>query len=137
MKHGPWPSGTPRRTARLLCVLLLLAAAASWSVTLGEEWSSYDFEGESFVDHNEIGGAAIEAVVCRGASGGTVATGIDVVGEWIELDIDLPEDDRYEPSLRFQGNRDASVSARLTLLAAGPDGEDLVADFRYIGTGIS
>jgi len=108
---------------------LLVAGAAA------EVLPYVDFEGEDYVASHNIGGAMIQVGPCGGASGGSLVKYIDVPGEWIELEIDLPEDVCYDSSVRFQGYVDFVSDFIMTLLGAGPGGEDLVSEFSFVGAG--
>ena len=122
----------------LAAVTMLIASLAFFPTDAcrADQWVYVEFEGESYFAENNTGGVDIMLKPCGGASGGLIVEGIDQVGEWIELLVDLPENTYYEPSIRFQGYAGYTTDVRMTLLGAGPGGEDLSSDFSFVGTGI-
>ena len=119
MHHLKWKS----TGAALL--LLLVASAASAGVTVQAEC-------EQYVDEYNIGGLTIGKAFCSGASEYYAADGIDVTGEWIEVDIAVPLTGYYQPLLGYQVEFEDSAAVRLTVVDDETPEVNRVSDFELL-----
>lgn len=117
---------------RVLAGLWLLALAP-----LASGASGATVEGEEFVDHAsyDVGGLPIAAVYCPGASGFYAADGLDVPGEWILLQVDIPSPGCYESTLAYQTEYGDTVNLRVRMLNAPLPDDEITADHWLSGWG--
>ena len=66
--------------------------------------AQFSLEAESAESLHDLGGAPIEPVTCRGASGGMSLQGFDAAGEWVEFALELPFTGTVRDSVRSAGN---------------------------------
>ena len=117
-----------------LCLVLAIAALQITPVAAPAE-DVILVEGETYVASHDLGGYSIHVTYCSSASGGYAADGLDIPGEWIELDVTLAEAHAYRARLALQGWPDESSTLRLALTPqAGGDAPS--ADFAHEGSGI-
>ena len=110
----------------VLVVLALLLAAgavngADQIVVEGEDYESYG--------HNDLGGVAIGAEWCSGASGFLAAGGLDVPGEWIRLKVTFTIDGCYDSGVAYQSAYGDTVELRVRLMDAPDPGGQLLDDY--------
>jgi len=107
----------------LLALLLVTGAAngADQIVVEGEDYESYGY--------NDLGGVAIGAEWCSGASGFLAAGGLDVPGEWIRLKVTFTVDACYESEVAYQSAYGDTVELRVRLLEAPAPGGQLLDDY--------
>jgi len=110
---------------RAVLLLVLVVPAASAGVTV-------QAEGEQFVDSYNIGGIEISKAFCSGASEWYAADGLDVTGEWIELDIAVPITGYYQPRLGYQVEYEDSAAVRLTVIDDEVPEYTRVSDFALL-----
>jgi hypothetical protein len=89
-------------------------------------------ECEEFVDSYNIGGLEIMKSFCSGASEYHAADGLDVSGEWIEVDIAVPLTGYYQPLLGYQVEYEDSAGVRLTVLDEEASEVNRVSDFQLL-----
>ncbi len=120
------------RHTRIALLITSLTGAPTGAQELGEE------EGEAFLlhDYHNIGGLDLWMVECGSASGNHAMDGMDVAGEWIQLEVTLPVAGCWADSMRFQGIPDDANGVRLIIPGAGPGGSDFVSEFGYVGAGL-
>ncbi len=103
-------------------LLLLGASAALAGVTV-------QAEGEQFVDSYNIGGLMISKEFCSAASEWYAADGLDVVGEWIEVEIAVPTTGYYAPRIGYQVEYEDTSAVRLTVIDDEATDVNRVSDF--------
>jgi len=106
-------------------LLLLLGTTAFAGVTVQAEC-------EEFVDSYNIGGLEIMKSFCSGASEYYAIDGLDVTGEWIQVDIAVPLTGYYQPLVGYQVEYEDSAAVRLTVLDDGPAEVNRVSDFELL-----
>jgi hypothetical protein len=111
----------------LIFVALLSFAASAESIWL---------EAEDYTASHDEGGLAIYVTGCIAASQGLAVEGFDFPGDWIELNLTLPENGSFVDSIRSGGLSEAESDLRSTIYRAGPSGEDVVSPFHTIGYGV-
>ncbi len=115
-----------RRTlAGAALLLLLVGTAASAGVTVQAEC-------EVYVDSYNIGGQEIMKSFCSGASEYHAADGLDISGEWIEVEIAVPFTGYYQPLLGYQVAWEDSAAVRLTIQDDAVPESNLVSDFELL-----
>jgi hypothetical protein len=95
-----------------------------------------EVEGESFHNSWNQGGLPIRVSTCFNASAGHVADGLDVSGEWIDLEITLPWTRCYEDWIGFQGDLGQTSSVRMIVYDSGQHEPLLTSDFIFNGEGV-
>ncbi|MCB9513115.1 MAG: hypothetical protein H6694_02235 [Candidatus Latescibacteria bacterium] len=116
-----------------LCLVLAIAALQITPVAAPAE-DVILVEGETYVASHDLGGYSIHVTYCSSASGGYAADGLDIPGEWIELDVTLAEAHAYRARLALQGWPDESSTLRLTLTPqAGGDAPERGLRARGLG----
>ncbi len=125
--HGSTPMGERmhhwRRTLTGAALLLLLVGtSASAGVTVQAEC-------EDYVDSYNIGGGPIMKSFCSGASEFHAADGLDITGEWIEVEIAVPLTGYYQPLLGYQTAYEDSSGVRLTVVDDEVAEVNRIADF--------
>jgi hypothetical protein len=113
----------------VVVVLIALACAPAYA-------ASILIEAETFSAYNDLGGIMIYKPTCSGASGGMAADGIDVPGEWIEVQLSVAETGAYADSLRSAGNLNQESDLQITIFAGGIGGTDITSAYHTIGSGI-
>jgi hypothetical protein len=116
--------------ARLLVIaglLLLLASAQAQALVI---------EAESFVASHNAGGDPIVVVSCSAASGGYAVEGVDSIGDWIELVLNVPVIYGYADSLRSAGYYAYESDIKTTIFGADPDGGNVISTYHTVGAGI-
>jgi hypothetical protein len=98
---------------------------------------SIEVEGESFVANMNQGGLPIRASTCFNASGGYVAEGLDIPGDWIELEITLPWTRCYADWIGCQGRLEQSNTVRLTVFEPGLPDPLHITDYVFTGEGVA
>jgi hypothetical protein len=116
-----------RMLSTLLMVAILAPAAYGQSIIV---------EAETFVAWHNEGGIAFDITPCGSASGGYALEGLDYVGDWIEIVVDIPEIGAYGDSLRSAGLTGEQSQLLATVFGAGPGGGDLDSDYQTTGFGI-
>jgi hypothetical protein len=124
----------PRSLSKLLTVCLLLALPAASGAM--EPDLPFEVEAEDYVAYNDLGGVLIDDVGCPGTSSGYIVKGLDRFGEWIELSVTFPESGYYKIEVGIQGSEGLEYELRTTLVGGGPVGEDLRAEYFYVGEGM-
>ena len=110
-----------RSGARTLCLATLLAWILITPVSsVAEDVIPVEVEAESSEVWNDLGGGFIRKVQCNTAHGGWAMDYIDIIGEWIEIDVSFVQGGIYQAEIGFQGIGTISNSFRMTLFAAGP-----------------
>ena len=109
----------------VLCVLVL-TACASFSASAGV----FFVECEGFSNSHNLGGSDIEPAGCLGASNGIAVVGVDVSGEWIEVDFNAPLDATYTISLVTN-----SPAMQATTVTGTVVGSGLSTTFEFLGLG--
>lgn len=117
--------------ARLLIALLLVTLLCA-SVNA----QAIIVEAEDYVASYDAGGTAIYVTACSGASGGYAIEGFDHPGDWIEIVLNIGENESRYDWLRSAGDDGKTSDLRSTIYGAGPAGEDHVSDFSTQGLGI-
>ena len=108
-----------------LCVLVL--TACTWSpATAGV----FFVECEGFSNSHNLGGSNIEPAGCLGASNGIAVVGVDVSGEWIEVDFNAPLTAAYTISLVTN-----SPALQATAFTGTVVGSGLSTTFEFLGLG--
>lgn len=106
--------------------LLLLAGTTAFAgVTVQAEC-------EELVDSYNIGGLEITKSYCSGASEYHAIDGLDVTGEWIEVDIAVPLTGYYQPLVGYQVEYADSAAVRLTILDDEAAQVSRVSDFELL-----
>jgi hypothetical protein len=111
-------------TAGLLALLGLVAGCEGDKKTTGPTIPPDErrFEAESFVAHEERGGArAVSIVDCSEASGHRAVEGVDAADEWIGFALELPARGTYRDLLVSAGDRDQVRSLAVEFHRAGAD----------------
>ncbi len=90
------------RAARTLAAALAALVLASLTARTGRA-EVIRIEAESYTA-SENTGYPILPVDCPDASGGYAVTGVDELGDWIELRLDLPHGFSFAESLRSAGD---------------------------------
>ena len=116
-----------------LATMILGATPASAAL---ESDLPFIVEAEDYIAFNDIDGYIIAVVSCAAASNGLIVQGLDFPGEWIELSVNFPQSGFYEVQVGIQGLLGMEYELRTTIQGAGPQGEDLRAEFNYVGQGI-
>jgi hypothetical protein len=99
--------------------------APLFKVELEHYSSSFDDEASQF---------AIQRAGCQNASNDSTVFGLDISGEWIMVDLYVPEDGTYRPYLDYASEQGAVITLRLEMDACGTSNP---ADFLLTdGTGI-
>ncbi len=106
-------------------LLLLVGSAASAGVTVQAEC-------EEYVDSYNLGGQEIFKSYCSGASEYHATDGLDISGEWIEVDIAVPLTGYYQPLLGYQTAFEDSASVRLTILDDSVPEVNRISDFELL-----
>jgi len=123
-----------------LTALALAAVAAGLLLAVtalpGHARGCIEVEGETFQNFHDIGGMMITAVACGNASGGWVADGLDVAGEWIELVVNLTVTRCFADSIGFQAQLDQTTQVRMTVLDFSADEVILTCDYEFTGEGV-
>jgi len=125
-------SGAGHR-ATLVGVILVLSIT---TCTTGLARDRIEVEGESFVDSWNQGGMFIRISTCFNASGGQVADGLDVAGDWIELQVALPWTHCFADWIGLQGILGQTSTVRMTVFASGQPEPLLTSDFIFTGAGV-
>jgi len=125
-------SRSPTGLARAAALLILLAAAAAPAAA---DWAHVDVECESYTNSLNIAGTAIGGYQCFGASGGWMVEGVDSPGEWIELEVTLPQNRVYTDSLALQAPMGFPGIVRLTVYNPDPHGIDFMTYHEFTGAG--
>ncbi|MFH1841615.1 MAG: hypothetical protein ABIF77_00270 [bacterium] len=120
-----------RRTGVVIGLLALVSLAGVQSV----QATVYEVEGETYYAWHNIGGRIIQITTCHAASGGLLAAGLDMPGEWLRVQITLPGSTCYEDLVGFMGYDGDENSVRMTMY--GPDSWDVAAtsEFTFVGAG--
>ena len=108
-------------------VLLLLAVGAP--VLAGV---TVQAECEDYVDSHNIGGLEIMKSLCSGASEYHATDGLDISGEWIEVDIAVPLTGYYQPLIGYQVDYEDSAAVRLTVQDDEAAEVNRVSDFEFL-----
>jgi len=108
-----------------ILLLLLVAGPASAGVTVQAEC-------EEYVDSYNLGGEEITKSFCSGASEYHAADGLDITGEWIEVEIAVPLTGYYQPLLGYQTAYEDSSAVRLTIQDDSVPEVNLIADFELL-----
>ena len=123
------------RRARLITAILLCGLLGTWSVAAAAR-GTVEVEGETFGEFYDLGGLFIQVESCAHASGGYVADGIDLPGEWIELVTYLPMSRCFEDSIAVQADEDHIIDLRMTVFDYAHEDVMLTSDFTLVGAGI-
>jgi hypothetical protein len=89
-------------------------------------------ECETFSNSENLGGDAIVATGCEGAIGGVAVVGVDIAGEWIELDVLVPKNGNYRVSIRTTSPLLQSTKIKGTIVESGAS---TTFDFLGLGAG--
>ena len=95
--------------------------------------SSVTVEMEDYISTD---GTGIHVVNCGAASGGKAVDGCDVEGEAVFYQVTFEHSATYSAVLRAAATKLQHRILRITVFAAGPAGEDQVAEFDIEGKGI-
>jgi hypothetical protein len=114
-------------------MIFALSLAASAAATARD---CVEIEGESFIDSWNQGGLPIRVSTCFNASGGHVADGLDVSGDWVELEVTLPWTRCYGDWIGFQGTLGQTSTVRMTVFESGQHEPLLTSDFIFTGEGV-
>jgi hypothetical protein len=109
----------------VVLLLLLGASAALAGVTV-------QAEAEQFIDSYNIGGLELSKEFCSAASEYYAVDGLDVVGEWIEMEIAVPTTGNYQPRLGYQVEYEDSSAVRVTVLDDVAGRVNRVSDFELL-----
>jgi hypothetical protein len=118
---------------RILIVLVVLAVAVLAATAAS---AAVKVEAESYVASYNIGGNGIGIVSCSAASGGYAVEGFDVVGEWIEMMVTIPETYGYADTLRSAGEYGVESDIAMAIFSAYPGGGDVSSAYHTVGEGI-
>ncbi len=108
-----------------LLVLAFAAASAPGRTTIQAEC-------EGYVDSYNIGGLRIHKAFCSGASEFYAADGVDVIGEWIEVNIFAPATGYYEPTVGYQIEYEEMAVIRMTVIDEEGGDVNRVSDFSLL-----
>jgi hypothetical protein len=97
---------------------------------------AFGVELENFANKHDIeGGVTITRSFCGGASGDYQVTGMDVVGEWIEVSLHVDASATYEAHLSYQAE---SIPVQIAMTIEGCGNPATVVNFtleHYDGIG--
>ena len=116
---------------RMLSMLFIIAVLAPTV-----DGQSVIVEAETFVAWHNEGGIAFDITACGSASGGYALEGLDYIGDWVEIVVDIPEMGAYADSLRSAGLTGVQSQLLATVFSAGPEGGNLTSDYHTTGYGI-
>ena len=106
-----------------LMIMLVSGFASAEQIVVETEAEFYQVYG--FLN---ISSLPISILFVTNASNHRVVKGMDIPGEWIELQITFPEERCYASTLFGKVLAGLQTDWRVTMLGAGPGGEDLIAD---------
>lgn len=112
-----------------------LAALLAAAGPAPADWSHVDVECETYTDSLNIGGADIDFYWCPSASGSGMVSGLDFEGDWIELEITLPQDRVYADTLALQAPYNVPGIVRLIVYNPDPHGLDFMTYHEFTGAG--
>jgi hypothetical protein len=118
-KRSPFPTG-------LLVASLFLFGAGT--ATPAEVLRVEAEEFEAYGAH-DLGGLPIAVEFCASASGWYTVDWIDVPGEWIKLEVTIPQEGDYGSTLAYQATYGETVTVRTTILDYPEPGQSLEAEY--------
>lgn len=99
------------------------------STVTGTAGVTVQAEGEAFVDTYDLGGLSFSKSFCSGASEWYAADGLDIPGEWLELEIAVPLTGHYQPLVGYQVDYQDSSAVRVTVMDERVQEVNRVSDF--------
>ena len=115
-----------RAAAAALAVLLAALPAAPSRAAADVMVECEDFEAYG---SNDLGGVPIAPVLCTGASGYLAVDGLDLLGEWILLSVNIPSPGCYNSTLAYQAAYDDDVGIRVSVIDAPVQGDEIDVDY--------
>ncbi len=111
--------------ASVVGVVTCALAAGAWAA------DGIRVEGEDYPAYgsNDLGGYPIGSEYCAGASQYYAADGIDLPGEWIMLEVSIPEQGCYALTLAYQCYYQDTVELAVKILDYPEPGQDTRAEF--------
>jgi hypothetical protein len=116
------------RVNRTSCVILAVCISVSF-ISCSDKGSNPDnggggeafaVEAESYSTTFDVSGSEpIRKAPCLSASGGRAVAGMDRVGEWIQIPLEVPEAGTYSITIDYQAPEDSTIVVRLDAEVCG------------------
>jgi hypothetical protein len=121
-------------SGKVNCVFLsLLLFTLANSTAFAETEVTVEAESYVGVGWNDNGGAGIQLAYCEQASQEWCAQGLDKHGDWIQLEIHVPQTGEYDATIAFQSWLEQEYL--LSIWPAGKISRTVTASFSFVGEG--